>query len=369
MQQQAGLRGFVQQPLGRVLLIAFAIVVTALTYAYLYALLAIPVMLLVGLAVPIWLGIKRIRFLALLGLVVLLISAPIANVVLTQEVMQPIGAASSPADLVGGGGGAIMQNAQVSPYVGGLSTNFTWNVQIVPQYIPKGNDTPFLLTLYISTCPGATGTNDPNCGAGYPFYELNRTFSPANFTNVTDLPVTFHFIFPSDSIWAWQMGLFLNNSTSPSTHNATFILLVGDPTYNGLEGPVVGTFATTYAQLLLTVYLNILVYLGVPFYVVLLVYMYIKRRQVQRGSAIARSPGPVATESGGSDAPVSPAGPSPTPGTSDASGPRRPRFPAPIAGRSCIRTKRRAGSAGSSSLPLPRPPPMPRSPPTRQSSP
>ena len=370
MQQQAGLRGFVQQPLGRVLLIAFAIVVTALTYAYLYALLAIPVMLLVGLAVPIWLGIKRIRFLALLGLVVLLISAPIANVVLTQEVMQPIGAASSPADLVGGGGGAIMQNAQVSPYVGGLSTNFTWNVQIVPQYIPKGNDTPFLLTLYISTCPGATGTNDPNCGAGYPFYELNRTFSPANFTNVTDLPVTFHFIFPSDSIWAWQMGLFLNNSTSPSTHNATFILLVGDPTYNGLEGPVVGTFATTYAQLLLTVYLNILVYLGVPFYVVAC--WSTCTSSEDRSSGEARSPGRLGLWPPNRVAPMRPFHRRVLP-------PRRelrtrpghdaPRFPAPIAGRSCIRTKRRAGSAGSSSLPLPRPPPMPRSPPTRQSSP
>lgn len=329
MEQLAGLRGFVQKPLGRVLLIAFAVVVTAFTYAYLYALLAIPVLMIVGLAVPIWLGIKRIRFLAIMGLVVLLLSAPIANVVLTQEVMTPIGAASSPTDLVGGGGGAVLQNAQVTPYVGTLSTNFTWTVTIVPQYIPKGNSSPFLLSLYISTCPGATGANDPNCAVGYPFYVLNKTFTGNLTANTTE---TFHFIFPSDSIWAWQMGLFLNNSTSPSTHNATFILLAGDPMYNGLEGPVVGTFATMYVQLLLTVYINILVYLGIPFYVVLLVYMYIKRRQTQRGSAIARSPGPIAPESGGTDAPVSPAPRSGVADGADVSGPRRPEVPCPNCG-------------------------------------
>ena len=359
MEQQAGLRGFIQRPLGRVLLIAFAVLVTAFTYAYLYALLAIPIMLLVGFAIPIWLGIKRVRFLALLGLVILLISAPIATIVLTQEVMTPIGAASSPTYLPGGGGGSVLQNAQVTPYVGSLSTNFTWNVTVVPQYIPKGNDSPFLLSLYISTCPGATGTNDPNCAVGYPFYTLNHTF-PGNVT--VDTTVLFHFTFPSDSIWAWQMGLFLNNSTSPTTHNASFILLVGDPTYNGLEGPVVGTFITTYFQLLLTVYVNVFVYLGVPFYVVLLVYLYIKRRQAQRGSAIARSPGPVAPETGETDAPVSPAPAPKSLAPADVGGPRRPEVPCANCGAvvypnesTCWKcgAKLSPGSPPASSAPLP----------------
>jgi hypothetical protein len=357
VEQASGLRGFVQRPLGRALLIAFAIAVTALTYAYVLAILAIPVMLLAGFAVPIWLGIKRIRFLALLGLVILLISAPLANIAFTQEVMTPIGTASSPTNLPGGGGGAVMQDAQVSPYVGSTSTNFTWNVTIVPQYIPKGNDSPYLLALYISTCPGATSTNDPNCGGGYPFYILNYTF-PGNVTSDTNIP--FHFTFPSDGIWSWQMGLFLHNSTSPTTHNATFILLVGDPTYDGLEGPVVGTFTTTYFQLLLTVYLNVFVYLGVPFYIVLLIYMYIKRRQIVRGSAFARSPGPVAPESGGdTDAPVSPAPASPlVPRTTDASAPRRPETACPKCGavvypneKTCWKCGAAIGSSGPSTAP------------------
>jgi hypothetical protein len=331
VQTSAALKAFVQKPVGRVLLIAFAVVVTALTYAYLYALLAIPVMILVAFAVPIWLGIKRIRFLALMGLVVLLIAAPIANVVLTQEVMTPIPAAASPTDLVGGGGGALMQNASVSPYVGTTSTNFSWNVTIVPQYIPKGNDSPYQITLFVSTCPGATGLNDPNCSGGYPFYELNHSLAP-NLTAKT--VVNFRFTIPTDGIWAWQIGAFLHNSTSPSTHNATFILLVGDPTYNGLEGPVVGTFATTYEELIESIYLNVFVYLGIPFYIILLIYMYIKRRQAARGSAAARAPGAVPPDSGGGG--TTPEAPEPPlvvkPVTVDASAPRRSEIPCPSCG-------------------------------------
>ncbi len=367
MQPQGGLKGFVQQPFGRVLLIAFATVITALTYAYVYALLAIPVMLLVGLAVPIWLGIKRIRFLALMGLVILLLAAPIANVVLTQEVMTPIPPASSPTNLPGGGGGALLQHASVSPYLGTTSTNFTWNVTVVPMYIPKGNESPYLLTLFISTCPGATGVNDPNCSSGYPFYEVNHTFSGNLTANTT---VSFHFTFPSDGIWAWQMGAFLKNSSSPTTHNATFILLVGDAVYNGLEGPVVGNFGTTYEQLILSIYLNVFVYLGIPFYIVLVVYMYIKRRQASRGAAAARAPGPVPSEAGG-------AGGSPPPlttplvvppATVDASAPRRAEMPCPKCGAVvypnesvCWKcgAKLSGGGAASPSSPLPSSPKPP----------
>jgi hypothetical protein len=363
VERQAGLRAFVQTPVGRVLLIAFAIALTALTYAYLYALLAIPVMLLVGFAVPIWLGIKRIRFLALLGLVVLLLAAPIANLVLTQEVMQPIPPASSATDLVGGGGGALLQGAQVSPYVGSTSTNFTWTVTVVPKYIPRGNESPYQLSLYISTCPGATGTGDPNCSSGYPFYELDHKFATNLTANTT---VTFHFMIPTDGIWAWQMGAFLNNSTAPRSQNATFITLVGDPMYNGLEGPVVGTFATTYEQLLPSIYLNVFVYLGIPFYIVLVIYMYVKRRQAARGSAVARAPGPVPSESGGGggDGPPPPVGPPLVvkPVTQDASAPRRPEMPCPSCGAvvypnetSCWKCGAKLPSQGgsASSAPLP----------------
>jgi hypothetical protein len=364
VEPQSGLRGFVQKPVGRALFIAFAILATAFTYSYISPLIAIPVVILVGFAFPIWLGLKRLRFLALLGLVILLIAAPVANVVLTQDVLVPIGPAASPTDLPGGGGGAVMQNAAVSPFVGTTSTVFTWNVTIVPAYIPKGNDTPYLLQLYLSTCPGATSTNDPNCGAGYPFYILNQTFAADAFTNKTSVVVSFSYQFTTDSIWAWQMGLFLNNSSSPATHNATFILLVGDPTYNGLEGPVVGTFATTYEQLLLTVYLNVFVYLGIPYYVVLLLYMVIKRRQFQQGSALARSAGPVPPESGPSNAPVTPA--AETTASASPSVARRPEVPCPNCGAvvypnetTCWKCGAKLGGGGTAGAPLPSAPGSP----------
>ncbi len=547
MQQLGSLRGFVQRPIGRTALLAFAILVTFATYVYLSTLLAIPVILLVGLAVPIWLGIKRLRTLALFGLVILLLVAPLATIIITSDVRTPIPVVSSPTlswsngsiafavhdgtfayrlntvasyaalssngsvvvaganrsiaavftldtvlyavtftetglqagtswsvtlgattqsstttsltflvsngtyrytipdtvgffatpgqgmvNVVGGpaspdvsfaatqsqtypvtitetglpsgttwavtvGGttgqstsgaiefnetngtyaygvgnltgyvatplsgtlvvagatvdvstafapqsgtthyvtffekglpdgvtwsvtlngttqtdatlgtsGAIMQNASVTPYVGSASTNFTWNVTIFPAEVPGANSSPLWLNLYISTCPGATSpTNDPNCNAGYPFWLLNYTFQ-GNLSGATT--ISFHFTPGSDSIWTWQMGLFLRNYSAAPGSNAsfTYLLLQGDPVYNGLEGPVTGDFATTYSQLVLTVYLNDLIYLGIPYFVVLLVYSYITRRKATRADMVKRAAGATPTDAPGGSGPPAP---------------------------------------------------------------
>lgn len=330
-----GIRRFVGTPVGRAAYIAFAILVTFAVYAYVSVIFAIPVLLIVGLALPVWLGAGRLRFVALLGIVVILIAAPLVSVVYTQEIMVPLAPASSPTDLPGGGGGALMQNASVHPYVGSLATNFTWNVTLVPQYIPKGNESPYQVTLYLSTCPGATGTGDPNCASGYPFYAINQSL-PANLTAKTTLQ--FHFTFPDLGIWSWQMGAFLRNSSDPTGHNVSFILLVGDPTYDGLEGPVVGNFASTWEQLLPTVYVDSLVYLGLPYYVILLIYLWWTRHKARRGSAVDRAPGPVPAEGttetgttpGGGGAPALGSGGPSTP--VGASAPRRIELPCPQCG-------------------------------------
>jgi hypothetical protein len=242
--------------------------------------------------------------------------------------MTPIPPANSPTEV--GAAAPVLQNAQVSPYLGSTSTNFTWSVQVYPGQVPKGNSTlNVTLDLYVSTCPGATGNDSPSCAAGYPLtvYQLFHGDLP----NQTVLDLSFSHTIPSNGIWAWQMGLFLHNSTVPN-ENQTFILLAGDPVYNGLEGPVVGTYWTTYELLILTVYLNDFVYLGVPYYVVLLVYTYIKRRQISRGDAFRRAPGPTPTDSpdGGTAVP----GTGPTPGAKRpaslvTSGPRRPEMSCP----------------------------------------
>ncbi|MCI4372818.1 MAG: hypothetical protein L3K02_04150 [Thermoplasmata archaeon] len=309
---------------------AFAILVTFATYVYLSTLLAIPVILLVGLAVPIWLGVKRLRTLAIFGLVILLLVAPLATIIITQDVRTPIPLVDSP--VLPGTSGSILQNASVTPYLGTTSTNFTWTVNVVPSFIPKGNSTPYWIVLYLSTCPGATATNDPNCAAGYPFWALNDSFLPNQTAPVT---MTFHFTFPSDSIWAWQMGLFIRNlSQQPGTNQSfNFILLAGDPVYNGIEGPVTGDFVSTYSQLLLTVYLNDLIYLGVPYFVVLLVYGYITRRKSSRADMINRAAGPTPTDAPGDPGPGVRSTDSPaTLAKRPAAAPRRPEMNCPNCG-------------------------------------
>ena len=216
MQQLGGLRGFVQRPLGRTALLAFAILVVFATYVYLSTLLAIPVFLVVGLAVPIWLGIKRFRTLAVFGLVILLLVAPVATIVITQDVRTPVPATASP--ILPGTNGSLLQDASVSPYLGSTSTNFTWSVTINESNTPKQNSSPLWVILYLSTCPGATGPVDLNCNAGYPFWALN--YSLANVSGTTT--IAFHFTFPSDSIWAWQIGIFLRNLSAPVNSGSEF---------------------------------------------------------------------------------------------------------------------------------------------------
>ena len=298
MQQQraSGFRGFAQTTLGKIVLIVLATLLTFGSYVSLGALLAIPAMLVFGLAFPIWLGLKRPRYLAVLGLVVLLAVAPLATIFLTQEIRSPIGAAESLTTISGTNSTAILQNASVTPYTGSTSTNFTWTVTVFPSGVPKGNTSPIWLNLYISTCPGATSaTAGPNyCAAGYPFYLLNFTAFPANFTAQNypnGFTHEFQYRIGTNGIWDWQMGIYTRNST---TGKLFYQILVGDPAYNGIEGPVVGDFTTTYLELLPNVYLyQELLPLGAPFYVVLLLYMLFKNRERRRKEAVQRAAGPV----------------------------------------------------------------------------
>ncbi len=285
-EQQGRFRRFVLTPPGKALLLALALLVVFASYVYVETLVAIPAMLLFGLAVPIWAGIKAPRYLAISGMVILLLVAPLSNLVITQDILQPIPASASGNALPEGNGSSVLQGAFVTPYTGGASTNFTWTVTIFPQFIPAGNSSPLWLNLYISTCPGATGNNSPSCAASYPFFLLNDT-SIAGITNETN--ASFHFVIGSNGIWDWQMSLAVRNTT---THDLAYIFLVGDPTYNGIEGPVTGGYWVTYESLLLTLYFDDFLFLGAPFYFVLLIYMILKRRERTKADAIRRAAGP-----------------------------------------------------------------------------
>ncbi len=316
-QQPRGFRRFVQTPVGKGLLIAFAVLTVFATFVYVSTFLAIPVMLIVGLALPIYGGLKRPRYLAVSGLVVLLVVAPIATAVITQEIFEPVGTSTSSPSLPEGHGGAVLQNATVSPFSGTSSTNFTWTVTIFPQYLSPYNSSPLWISLYLSTCPGATGNNSPNCAAGYPFYNYTDVFT----TNVTaETTVAFHETVGSNGIWSWQMGLAMRNLT---TGNLTWIFLVGDPTYNGIEGPVVGSWGTIYGELIGTVYFDDLLFVGGPFYFILLIYMIFKNRERRRSDAGRRMPPPV-PPTPSSAPPPAPSGSAPLPSASPAPPPISP---------------------------------------------
>ncbi len=173
--QPRGLRRFLTTPLGKAILIALTILVVFASYVYVETLLAIPAFLIFGLAIPIWAGLKRPRYLALSGLVVVLLVAPISTVVITQDIRAPLAVScSSTNETCTGPNNGLLQNASVSPYTGTGGTNFTWAVTIFPQFSPVGNTTPVNVSLYVSTCPGATsGTSPPPwCSAGYPFHQI-----------------------------------------------------------------------------------------------------------------------------------------------------------------------------------------------------
>lgn len=284
--QPGGFRRFVQTPAGRALLPAIAILVVFGTYVYVSTLLAIPAILVFGLAVPIWSGLKRPRYLALSGLVVILLVAPIATAAITQEIRTPIGPISSFSTTSVNGTGPVLLNAQVNPYNGGTSTNFSWTVTLQPQFAPNGTRGVLGVSLYISSCPGATGNNSPYCSGGYTLHNLTHNFTKPP-TSTTSL--TFDFTIGGVGIWDWQMAAFLRNA---SGGHLLYLFLAGDPTYNGIEGPVVGTWTDTYSELLPTVYFNTLLLLALPYFLVLVLYMFFKRRETQKKDALRRAAGP-----------------------------------------------------------------------------
>ncbi len=285
-QPTGGFRGFVQKPYGKVALVLLSFALTVVTFAYVTPLLAIPVFLVMGLALPILGGVKRPRFLAVAGIVVILAVAPVATVVFSNMILAPVPAASSGAIAPYGSGGSVLSGALVSPFTGDTSTNFTWTVTLNASYLPKElngtNWTNDTLQLFISSCPGATDRNATYCNAGYSLEVINATLSRPNPTET----ITFHHVIGSEGIWSWQMGLRVQNNTS---HAYTQILLIGDPNYNGIEGPVIGGFWVVYSALIVDILVTALLYLGLPFYFLLLLYMLLKGRERRRQEAADRA--------------------------------------------------------------------------------
>ncbi len=167
---------------GRAVLIAFTLAVVFVSYAYVSPIIAIPAILIVGLFVPIYLGLKRPRYLALSGLVVVLLVAPIATVVFTQEIMAPVPAAASSPSLPYGGNGSVLQNATVSPFNGGTGTSFTWSVTIYPQYLTSSLQFPVERGTYayhVGAVPGYRSSAPSGNLTVQSFASINLSFAAA----------------------------------------------------------------------------------------------------------------------------------------------------------------------------------------------
>lgn len=294
MQPASGVKGFLTSAPGKVLLLAIAILATAASFTYLGIIVAIPVVLLVGLALPIWAGLKRPRYLALTGLVILVVAGAIIAPLLTQEVMIPSAAVSSSPVNSTNPHSMILQNASVSPFNAAPGTNFTWTVTVYPQYIPHGNTSPLWLNLNLMNIAGALAQT------------LNFThFSP---NSTTPLVVVFRSAIATAGIWSWQMNL---SYRSISRGTLTFVLLNAGSGFNAVEGPVVGSFLTTLGSVFPGVYLSVFLYLGIPFFFVLLIYLFLKNRQRRRQEAERRDHDPPMSPAG---SPGNPAGDSPAGG-------------------------------------------------------
>jgi hypothetical protein len=288
VQPASGIKGFLTTSPGRALLLVIGILVTAGSFTYVGIIAAIPVILLIGLAVPIWIGLKRPRYLALTGLVILVVAGAIIAPLLTQEVMIPSPSVSSSPVNSSNPQSMILQNASVAPFNAAPGTNFSWTVTVYPEYIPAGNSSPLWLNLNLMNVAGGLAQT------------LNFTHFVANST--TPVVVVFHSAIATAGIWSWQMNL---SYRSLSRGTLTFVLLNAGSGFNSVEGPVVGSFLTTLGEVLPGVYISVFLYLGVPFYFVLLIYLFLKNRQRRRQEAEGRAHEPPSNTSPSSGAPSS----------------------------------------------------------------
>jgi hypothetical protein len=284
LQAATSLKGLVQTRTGKLLLLALSVAVLSATFYYLGPYFAIPAFLLFGLGVPIYLGWKIPRQLAIAGIAALLIAAPIVNYGLTAQAMVPSPAVSSSTNSTSSGNGnPVLTNAVASPYVGAGGSSFTFTVDLNPNALPTGYS-PDLLWLYVSTCPGATGNSSPFCGSGYPFYPENISVVGVN---ASPTPETFQLKLPGPNIWWWQMGLLAEKPVFNATSNTTtpiydWIFLSVDNSYGAVQGPIAGSWASTYELLLSQTIIDILFYPGLVFFVGLLIYMFLKSREARR---------------------------------------------------------------------------------------
>ncbi|MCI4330646.1 MAG: hypothetical protein L3K19_02220 [Thermoplasmata archaeon] len=287
MQSWGGVKAFAATTAGKVALIGLMTATLIGAFLYLGPYLTVPTFLVFGMLVPIYLGWKRPRQLALAGLIALLIAAPLTAPLEASALLQPSPAVGSAAFLPYGNGSAVIQNAVVHPFNAPAGSRFNFTAQLYPQYVPRGDSPLLWVTLWVSTCPGATSNSSQNCQSGYAFFQQNDTLG-----NATPTPssVSFSVTLPGDNIWWWQMAGAVRNL---SNQNLTWIFVDPGNGYGAVQGPVTGNFLSTYEYVLPAVYLAFFGYAGLVYFFALLVYAFFKSREARRQRERDSIPGPL----------------------------------------------------------------------------
>ncbi len=270
--------------IGRFALLGLTIVSLVVCFVYLGLdgpFLAIPDLLFFGLAIPIYAGWKRPRHLALYGLAAILLSVPITSALALTYVYTPSPSVNSV--VIAGTSGPILSGAEVHPYTGSVGALYNFSVTVLPLNVPANASSPLWVVLWVSTCPGATGTSDPYCTAGYPFLERNLTL-PVGLNATTQ--VSFSLPINDTNIWSWTMA-----TAYYAAPNATDLQWVFLDTY-AVQGPIVGEPAAIYLLALEAFAVSEFTGAGLIFFVGLLVYMWFKSREARRKAQAAASATP-----------------------------------------------------------------------------
>jgi hypothetical protein len=275
----SGIKSFGTRRPGKIVLVVLAIAIIAPTFLFLGPLIAIPAVLIFTIGLPIYLGWKIPRQLGLAGLVVLLVSAPVAaagDAALLVVPSPPF--SSSPAYPFGNGNGSVLADAQVSPYQAAPGSMFTFTVKFQPQYLPANYTPVYRVLFYMSSCPGATGNTSTSCASGYPHYWNNTTVQ----NPTTPQTFTFSHAVTGVNIWTWQIGVSANNSTG----KPVWIFLDTGGGFGTIQGPLTGSTLEIFAYLLLPSFLEqALFYGGLSLGFGLLAYVFFKTRERRRAEA------------------------------------------------------------------------------------
>ncbi len=301
VQPRLSIKAFFAKPYGRIVLLLIVALSLAGASIYLGYLVAIPVFLVVGLGLPIYLGWTRPRTLFLVGLSALLVAGPIVTAGTVSLLLTP--APSINGEVFSGFSQSVLQNASVHPYSRSTSGDFTFNVDVNPAFLPTGSQPKVLwVDFYLSTCPNALSNNSSSCGGAgaYPFYYVNDSYNSS-----AKGPVQFVEDLGGVNVWWWTLGAAYVNSTG----GVSWLYLQPNNGYSTAEGPVTGAYLSIYTLILPAIYFTVFIYPGLVFFLGVLVYLFLKMRQRRRAGGAPSVPAPMAPSTPGAAGAAAPSAP------------------------------------------------------------